>query len=189
MKPSMTRTIALSATHSLEYALRVNRRAKRMSITVYRDGKVAVTLPRATHERFADGFVAQKAGWIISRLERVRTAPKQYFPGGTGEEYRAHKRAARTLVAERLTHFNQFYGAKFISISIRNQKSRWGSCAKNGKLNFNWKIALLPPEMADYIVVHELCHLLEFNHSGKFWDLVAKTVPNHHAIRRALRKG
>lgn len=184
----MTRTIALTSEHTLEYSVRVNPRARRLSLTVYRDGKVAVTLPRKTHERYADGFVKQKAAWILDKLAHIERHPKIYFPGGTPVEFRAHRRAARLLAKERLEHFNQFYNVRYTTIAIRNQKSRWGSCAKKGSLCFNWKIALLPARMADYIIVHELCHLAEFNHSRKFWDLVARTIPDHAAIRRELRR-
>ena len=87
----------------------------------------------------------------------------------------------------RLTHWNQFYGFTFGRVTIKNHKSRWGSCSKKGNLNFNYKIALLPSELADYIIVHELCHLGEFNHSSRFWALVAKAIPNHRVLRARLR--
>jgi hypothetical protein len=65
---------------------------------------------------------------------------------------------------------------------------RWGSCSKKGNLNFNYKIALLPQRHSDYVIVHELCHLREFNHSKKFWDLVEQAVPNHRALRTELKR-
>lgn len=102
-------------------------------------------------------------------------------------KYLKYKKIARTLVYERLDYFNKFYGFKWNKISIRNQKTRWGSCSKAGNLNFNYKIALLSPEIADYIIVHELCHLREFNHSQNFWDLVEKTIPNYKAIQAKLK--
>ncbi len=101
--------------------------------------------------------------------------------------YLKNKEKARELVKERLGHFNQFYGYKWNKIAIRNQKTRWGSCSKKGNLNFNYKIALLSPEKADYIIVHELCHLKEFNHSQDFWNLVAKTIPDYKKIRISLK--
>lgn len=103
-------------------------------------------------------------------------------------DYRKHKESARSLAHARVAHFSSFYNFPVGRISIRNTKSRWGSCSKKGNLNFNYKILFLPPHMADYIIVHELCHLKEFNHSRNFWDLVAKIVPEHKAIRGELRK-
>ena len=104
------------------------------------------------------------------------------------KQYLKLREDARALARARLQHFNTFYNLPVGKIFIKNHKSRWGSCSSKGNLNFNYKVVLLPPEVADYIIVHELCHLAEFNHSKKFWDLVAQTLPNHLALRHALRK-
>lgn len=124
---------------------------------------------------------------IIKRVRRVRRARRVSLKGRK-KDYQKYKEAARELVKERLAHFNQFYGFKVGRVAIRNQKTRWGSCSKNGNLNFNYKIARLPPKLADYIIVHELCHLGEFNHSKRFWALVAKTVPDDVKIRNELKQ-
>lgn len=102
-------------------------------------------------------------------------------------QYLKNKEKAREIVNDRLEYFNQFYGYQWNNIAIRNQKTRWGSCSKKGNLNFNYKIALLAPTTADYIIVHELCHLKEFNHSQNFWTLVAKTIPDYKIIRAELK--
>ena len=104
------------------------------------------------------------------------------------KKYKKNKDKALSIVKDRIEYFNNFYNFKWNRIVIRNQKTRWGSCSRKGNLNFNYKIALLPPKSADYIIVHELCHLGEFNHSQKFWDLVAKTIPDYLVIRKDLRK-
>lgn len=98
------------------------------------------------------------------------------------------KEQALALVQERISHFNTHYNFAYNRISIRNQKTRWGSCSTRGNLSFNVKILLLSPEMQDYLVVHELCHLKEFNHSERFWSLVAQQVPNYKEIRYAMRR-
>jgi len=67
-------------------------------------------------------------------------------------------------------------------------RSRWGSCSVSGNLNFNYKLIHLPEDIAEYIVAHELCHLAEFNHSKKFWELVSKTIPDHKLRRKRLKK-
>lgn len=102
-------------------------------------------------------------------------------------QYKKHKDATLALVTERLLHFNKLYGFKYTKISIRNQRSRWGSCSKKGNLNFNFRLVFLPPHLVDYVVVHELCHLREFNHSKKFWELVALGIPHHTAAREELK--
>jgi predicted metal-dependent hydrolase len=100
------------------------------------------------------------------------------------EELRA---IARARVEERLVHFNAFYNFSYNDVRIKNVKTRWGSCSTKGNLNFNYKIALLPPHLVDYIIVHELCHLEQMNHSVKFWSLVAKTIPDYRVRRAELR--
>ena len=92
------------------------------------------------------------------------------------------------VIAEKVKRYNEIYQYRLARISIRNQKTRWGSCSKSGNLNFNYKILFLEEQLADYIVVHELCHLQELNHSQKFWNLVAQVFPNHKQLRGELRR-
>ncbi len=104
------------------------------------------------------------------------------------KSWQINKIQAHKLASERLEFFNKSYNFPYNKITIRNQISRWGSCSKRGNLSFNYRIVLLPLELADYIIVHELCHLGEFNHSKKFWDLVARTIPHWKKLRRELKK-
>ncbi|MGI5841594.1 MAG: M48 family metallopeptidase, partial [Patescibacteria group bacterium] len=85
-----------------------------------------------------------------------------------------------------IKHFNKNYGFKFGKITIKAQKTKWGSCSKKGNLNFNFKIMVLPKDIRDYIIVHELCHIKEQNHSNKFWNLVAMTIPDYLSIKKQL---
>lgn len=101
-------------------------------------------------------------------------------------QYQAHKEAARSFVHARLEVLNAQYGFVYGKVAIRDQKSRWGSCSSKKNLNFNYRILFLPSALADYIIVHELCHLGEFNHSPAFWRLVARVIPDHVSLRRQL---
>ncbi len=124
----------------------------------------------------------------ISRPRRiVRVYRRRGGIAGTKLSYDTHKEAARALVHEKLKEWNTHYHHTYNSVAIRNQKSRWGSCSKKGNLNFHYRLLMLPVPLLDYIIVHELCHLREFNHSKNFWDLVAQTIPDHVARRHALR--
>jgi predicted metal-dependent hydrolase len=105
-----------------------------------------------------------------------------------GKEYKKIVRITRVLVEERLRYFNKIYGAKIGRVSIRKQRTKWGSASSLGNLNFNYRIAFLPEELRDYIIVHELCHLLEPNHSRAFWAHVARVFPSHRALRKELRR-
>ena|SRR3990167_2239629 len=98
------------------------------------------------------------------------------------------KEAARIFVLERINYFNQFYHFRIRRVAIKNQKTRWGSGSSKGNLNFNYKIIYLPKRLADYLIVHELCHLEQLNHSKKFWDLVSKTMPSYKRINKILKK-
>ncbi len=107
---------------------------------------------------------------------------------GKRVEYLLHKERARALARERISHFNAAYNFAVGKIAIRNQRSRWGSASERGNLNFHYKIALLPVHLADYIIVHELCHLGAFNHSREFWSLVSRTIPDHKKRRREVKE-
>ena len=127
----------------------------------------------------------------IRRRLRPRSRPRKKISKkkvASHSSFHLHKKVALELCHARLAHFNSFYNLSYKKVSIKNQTSRWGSCSRRGNLNFNYRIALLPPEIADYIIVHELCHLGEFNHSKKFWDLVAKTVPDWNKLRAQLKE-
>jgi len=101
-------------------------------------------------------------------------------------DYLARKEEARTLIGERLEYFNRFYGFKYNRVSVRNQRTRWGSCSRRGNLNFSYRLLNLSERVRDYIIVHELCHLQEFNHSPRFWNLVARILPDYKELRRQL---
>lgn len=169
----------------IDYILKTSRRARIMRLSVGCGGLVA-TKPFGMGESAVEKFIRQKANWVLSKLEYFKQ-----FKGGAIKDnrgdYLKQRGKALEFVRERVDYFNKIYNFKFNSITVRNQKTRWGSCSANGNLNFNYKILSLPSNLADYIVVHELCHLRQLNHSQKFWRLVAQTFPNHREIRRELK--
>ncbi|MDO8592729.1 MAG: M48 family metallopeptidase [bacterium] len=171
----------------IEYKLRKSKRAKRMRIAVYCDTSVVVTLPYGIKENIVEKFLSAKAAWLLDKILYFKNNGKLIFIRGGKKEYLENKQAALALALARVNYFNKFYKLKFNAITIKRQKTRWGSCSKKGNLNYNYKILFLPKHIADYIIVHELCHLKEFNHSGKFWHLVAEAVPDYLEIRRELR--
>jgi len=97
------------------------------------------------------------------------------------------RKTAELFVRSRLQELNRHYGFIYRRVVIRNQRTRWGSASLKGNLSFNYKIIFLPPQLADYLIVHELCHLKEMNHSKRFWALVAETVADPKKARRQLR--
>jgi len=98
-----------------------------------------------------------------------------------------YKKKAEEVIHDRLQHFNEYYGFKYNRVTLRKQKSRWGSCSDRKNLNFNWKLIMAPIEIIDYVVVHEMCHLKQMNHSSKFWNLVAEKMPDYKELRKWLK--
>ena len=96
-------------------------------------------------------------------------------------------RRALARIRERLNHYAPLIGVEFGRVAIRDQKSRWGSCSAKHNLNFNWKLIMAPPQALDYVVIHELCHLIEFNHSRRFWSLVEKQMPEYEVWKKWLK--
>ena len=113
---------------------------------------------------------------------------KKTFPKKLGKKhYLQHKNQALELATSRTHFFNETYQVVFNKIKIRNQKTRWGSCSTKGNLSFNYRILFLSEKARDYIIVHELCHLKEFNHSKNFWALVEKVFPDYAEIRKEIK--
>lgn len=100
--------------------------------------------------------------------------------------YDAHKEKARVRIHERLRHWSEVYALSYGRVAIRDQRTRWGSCSTKRNLNFNYKLVFLPEALIDYVIVHELCHLIEFNHSAAFWDHVARALPDYRERKKML---
>jgi predicted metal-dependent hydrolase len=172
---------------NFSYTLRKSKRARRMRLAVHRDGSVVITTPFRLPEFFAEKFIKEKAQWLLSKLSFFKTMQGNPIAHYNRADYVKYKEVARALVQEKVARFAGAYGVHYSRIAIRNQKNCWGSCSKKRNLNFNYKIVFLSPRAQDYVIVHELCHLREFNHSKKFWALVAEQVPDHKEIRKELR--
>lgn len=170
------------------YTLKVSKRAKRLRLAVYCDGAFVVTTPKYINQNLIEKFIIQRSQWILDKIDYFNKFPKSLKVRDTKADYIKYKEEARKLAEDKVLKFNKIYNFKFNKINIKNQKTRWGSCSRKGNLNFNYKIVLLSEKLSDYIIVHEICHLGEFNHSRKFWNLVSKAVPNYSEIRGELRK-
>jgi len=173
---------------NIEYILKISKKAKKIRLSIYRDGDFIVTIPHRVKEKQAEYFIFKKSKWILDKIHYFENCPPVIKTKCTKKEYNLYKGEALALANNRVEHFNKIYGFNFNKIYIKNQKTRWGSCSRIGNLNFNYKIALLPEKLADYIIVHEICHLGEFNHSQRFWNLITRTTPNYKEIRKELKK-
>ncbi len=174
----------------ISYRHKVSPRARCLRITVTSCGQVTVVRPWFIPQIQADNFVGKKIDWILKTVKKL-TVKKRYasnLPRRDRRSYLKLKNQALVLVTKTIVKYNQVYKFKHNQIRIKNQKSRWGSCSKNKNLNFSYRLVYLPQKLAEYIIVHELCHLGQLNHSRKFWDLVSLAFPDYRQIKKELKK-
>ncbi len=183
----MTKTLTIQ-NRKITYAIRQSKRARRMRLAVYCDGSVVMTTPLNLPEGVAERFITEKISWLLNKLKFFDQFKKKMEPKKNRKDYLRYKNTAYHLILAKIKYFNEIYKFKFNKINIRNQKTRWGSCSNKNNLSFNYKIINLPEQIQNYVIVHELCHLKEFNHSKKFWNLVVETIPNYLEVRNTLRR-
>lgn len=191
----------------IPYTLVKSSRRRSISIQIGAGGKMTVRSPYFVTKGMIERFLWEKQDWIYKHyMEAVKKAAEAGSLGsgvdGSGDgDLRApiqanedpalvnkHKKYARKIFEARVAYFQQFTGGEYTSITIRDQKTRWGSCSGRGTLSFNWRLILAPPEILDYVVVHELCHLTHMNHSKEFWGLVGKVLPDYKVRRKWLKE-
>ena len=159
-------------------------------IQIKADGRIVVRAPRRMSDRDIDRFVCEKEKWIERSLEKIRQAREraESCERLTFEEIDRLADKALEYIPERVRYFAPLVGVDYGRITVRNQKTRWGSCSGKGNLNFNCLLMLTPAEVIDYVVVHELCHLKEMNHSPKFWAEVERVLPDYKQSRLWLKR-
>lgn len=162
---------------SVEIVIKKSTRARRVRLSISSAGAVTVTQPVFASDAFVRDFVESKRSWIEHHVLRMQNRNLLQIPKASKKDFEKHKREAKFLVLEKLRVFNTHYKSTFNRVTIKNTKSRWGSCSKHKNLNFNYRIIFLPEHLQDYLVVHELCHTKVFNHGRDFWALVEETIP------------
>lgn len=173
-------------------AIRIIRSSRRtLSLQVKNNGQVIVRAPRHVTLQEIAAFVRKNSAWLHKHLEKVRkekelnaASPVQPL---TMEDIQKLADEALRVIPGRVAHFAPLVGVTYGRITVRNQRTRWGSCSSKGNLNFNCLLMLAPPGILDYVVVHELCHRKEMNHSPKFWAEVAKVMPDYKERQKWLR--
>lgn len=162
-------------------------RARRYVIRVRSDGTVRVTVPRWGSLRYAALFAEQQRHWIDRQKARVDAVVRTEVTYAPEEIKEFRRRAMRELPAE-LMRLAAHHGLVVSRVSVRNQKSRWGSCSPSGHICLNWRLVLMPDAVRTYVLIHELMHLRRLDHSRTFWRLVADACPAYDESRRWLRK-
>lgn len=166
--------------------IRSNR--KTMSIEITKEAEVLVRAPYRMPNSEIQRFLNDKADWIEKHIEKARTAKQDSRERLTEEQIRELADKAIEVLPKRVAYFANVMGVTYGRITIRNQKTLWGSCSSKGNLNFNCMLMKTPPEIQDYVVVHELCHRREMNHSKRFWAEVEKVLPDYRERRKWLKE-
>ena len=167
----------------MEYTILRSAR-KTVAIQILPDGRVVVRCPSRMPKREVEAFVASKRGWLESHLNRL--GPKE--PVLTEPERAELISRAKKVIPMRAAYFAPLAGVTYGRITVRSQRTRWGSCSAKGNLNFNCMLMLAPEGVLDYVVVHELCHRKHMDHSGAFWAEVERILPDYRERRAWLKE-
>ncbi|MBO4309824.1 MAG: M48 family metallopeptidase [Lachnospiraceae bacterium] len=173
----------------IEYKIiRSSRRT--MAIEIKPDGQILVRIPNRVSDAQARKFVESKADWIKKTLLKIESRAQNEAPivKFTDTELKIIKKKAKKEIPVLVDMYASKIGVSYNRISIRAQKTLWGSCTAEGNLNFNCLLVLLPERIMRYVVVHELCHRKEMNHSKRFWYEVSKIIPDYRELRKQLKE-
>ncbi len=158
------------------------KKQKNSYIRVKEDGRVVVTAPLRVSRDYLSGFVSMHAEWIAAQRERAIARGAARRPEAPGE-----REALRALLREYIAYWEPKMGVRSAGFNIRDMKTRWGSCnVRTGKLTFNLQLIRFDRECAEYVVVHELAHLLERGHNPRFWGIVEKALPDYRERKKRL---
>lgn len=164
-----------------------NRRT--LGLTIGRDGAVIVRAPRGSSRALIEKFVSDEAGWIEKQLARFEKTEREAVSAGalSPADIKRLAERMRPILNEKLPRYAARLGVTYNRVTIRAQKSKWGSCTREGNLNFNCLLMLAPEEVLDYVIVHELCHRKHMDHSPAFWAEVESVIPEHRRLRKWLK--
>lgn len=169
----------------------IRSRRKSLAIEITPELQVVVRAPARMPVREINAFVQEKDDWIRAHLqqmaEKKRLREQCREQALSKEELQELAAQAMKLIPQKVHYYAQIIGVTYGRITIRNQRTRWGSCSGKGNLNFNCLLLLMPEEVLDYVVVHELCHRKEMNHSARFWEEVEKILPDYRQRRKWLK--
>lgn len=169
------------------YFVKPRARTRRLRLTFFMEGYFVVTVPLHVSEERLKLFLHEHVSWMERVFIRAQTRPKR-IPLAVPEDRERYQKRTEEWIRERLEEITTFYHCRPTRVRLRSQVSRWGSCSRKGVLNLNMKLGLLPPVLAEYVLVHEVCHLREFNHAKAFWKLVQARIPDYRERRRELRR-
>ena len=173
----------------ITYIIQKSKR-RSMCIQVADEKKIIVKVPLGTPTFMVENFIREKKDWITKQLGKVEKQSKLADSMGslTEEDIKQIKKKAKEVIPQRVDYYAKIAGISYNRVFIRLQKSRWGSCSIDGNLNFNCLLVLMPLEILDSVVVHELCHRIHMNHSKEFYDEVLRIFPDYKRCNKWLKQ-
>jgi predicted metal-dependent hydrolase len=172
----------LKIADNVHVQVKKHRQAKRFKITVKQNGEISATLPFLMPYCIGKSLVYQHKPWILKQVKKINFKPLNNFNEKEGRQ------KAKIIIPELVNYYTALYKTNYNKITLKNIKTRWGSCSTKRNLNFNWRIILAPEKVLQYVIIHEVCHLVEMNHSRNFWQLVSQACPDYKTQRTWLRK-
>ncbi len=173
----------------MEYKIRVIRSKRRTAvIQITRDGEIVARVPHFMPERDIKRFAEKHGEWIEKKRSEILADRENAKPAFSDEEIRMLIKKARGVIPEKVAYYAEVMGVSWGKITIRRQSTIWGSCSAKGNLNFNCLLMLMPESVLDYVIVHELAHRIQMNHSHLFWAEVEKVIPDYKIKRAWLKK-
>ena len=161
---------------------------KSLALEIKPDGRIIARAPYRLRDSEIEKFINEKSEWIEKHLQKLRNAQEQNRAEKLSqEEIRELADKALEHIPKRVEHYAKLIGVDYGKITIRNQRTKWGSCSSKGNLNFNCLLMLAPPEVIDGVVVHELCHRKHMNHSKEFYNEILKIYPEYHKHNKWLK--
>ena len=177
--------------HPFPYEIIYSNR-KTLAIQITSDSRVRVRAPRQMSRAEIESFLTEKESWVLKHLRNMtQTGTSASDPASaplSDSERRRYIHMAREIFTRQVCFYADRMNVSYGRISIREQKTRWGSCSSKGNLNFNWRLIFAPEEVVDYIVVHELAHRKEMNHSRAFYNVVASVLPDYKVQEKWLKE-
>lgn len=172
----------------ITYVIQKSRR-RSISVSVMTDNLVLVKAPYGTTERMVQEFLLSKKDWITKHLKKQNMEEEKAESLGllSADEIKQIKKQARKIIPQRVEYWANKIGVTYGRIAIRLQSSRWGSCSVDGNLNFNCLLVIMPPEIMDSVVVHELCHRRHMNHSKEFYAEIDRVFPDYKRCNKWLK--
>ncbi len=176
----------------MEYQL-IRSARKTIAIEITAENKIIVRAPKRCSKALAEAFLQEKSNWILRKQQEMekrreeRKHQRAELAPWSDSDYEKARNLARFVLNQKVVYYAKMMNVTYGRITIRDQKTRWGSCSSCGNLNFNWRLILAPEGVQDYVVVHELAHRKQMNHSPDFWAVVEGVLPDY-AVRRQWLK-